>query len=170
MAKKTVLFVLAVAVQSLILAAIPIGKIYTLQTGKEIRVETVPVDPYDILSGYYVVLSYDFSQVRREFEPGQDVYVILEKDQNEIYKAKSYYAEWPKKVGGDQVVIKGRASGRDLKFGIEKFYMPEEMRREINDQIRKWQGEGQVLVDIKVDKKGSPAIMRLIINDKIYEY
>ena len=44
-----------------LIAAVPAPAVYTFITGKTVVLQTVPVDPYDFLRGYYQVLSYDIS-------------------------------------------------------------------------------------------------------------
>jgi len=44
-----------------LIAAVPAPAVYTFVTGKTVVLQTVPVDPYDFLRGYYQVLSYDIS-------------------------------------------------------------------------------------------------------------
>ncbi|MEG5140786.1 MULTISPECIES: GDYXXLXY domain-containing protein [unclassified Microcoleus] len=44
-----------------LIAAVPATAVYTFVTGKTVVLQTVPVDPYDLLRGYYQVLSYDIS-------------------------------------------------------------------------------------------------------------
>ncbi|HYE74982.1 MAG TPA: GDYXXLXY domain-containing protein, partial [Blastocatellia bacterium] len=62
MNKKALLFMLAVAVQVLILISMPLSKAYTRATGRSVILKVAPVDPYTILSGYYVTLNYDISR------------------------------------------------------------------------------------------------------------
>ncbi len=62
MNKKIVYFILALTVQAAILAAVPAKQIYTRLTGKTIFIKTAPVDPYSLLSGYYVVLNYEIAR------------------------------------------------------------------------------------------------------------
>jgi uncharacterized membrane-anchored protein len=45
-----------------LIVAVPAPAVYTFVTGKTVVLQTVPVDPYDFLRGYYQVLSYDISQ------------------------------------------------------------------------------------------------------------
>ena len=44
-----------------LIATVPAPAVYTFVTGKTVVLQTVPVDPYDFLRGYYQVLSYDIS-------------------------------------------------------------------------------------------------------------
>ena len=54
-------FWLVLAVQFMILASVPAASIYTQFAGTTLFLQTEPVDPYDILRGYYQVLNYDIS-------------------------------------------------------------------------------------------------------------
>jgi uncharacterized membrane-anchored protein len=47
--------------QSLLICSIPFQSVYALLTGTTVVLKTQPVDPYDILRGYYQTLSYDIS-------------------------------------------------------------------------------------------------------------
>jgi uncharacterized membrane-anchored protein len=47
--------------QSLLICSIPFQSIYALATGTTVILKTMPVDPYDLLRGYYQTLSYDIS-------------------------------------------------------------------------------------------------------------
>ena len=64
-------------------------KEFTLKTGREIILETVPVDPRDLFRGDYVILSYGISTVSlnkknnhtRDLKVGDNIYLTLvEKD------------------------------------------------------------------------------------------
>ncbi|NEP81104.1 MAG: GDYXXLXY domain-containing protein, partial [Okeania sp. SIO3B3] len=55
-------FILPLTVQLALILSIPAQAIYTTITGRTVVLQTVPVDPYDFLRGYYQVLSYDISR------------------------------------------------------------------------------------------------------------
>ena len=57
-------FWLPLAFQTLILLALPFQAAYTYATGQTVVLQTAPVDPYDLLRGYYVILSYDISRIQ----------------------------------------------------------------------------------------------------------
>ncbi|MCX7719028.1 MAG: GDYXXLXY domain-containing protein [Candidatus Sumerlaeaceae bacterium] len=59
--KRALAFWLAVAAQVAVLVAVPLPKVVTLRTGCTVFLQVAPVDPYNVLSGYYVALSYDAS-------------------------------------------------------------------------------------------------------------
>src|SRR6266511_3020634 len=84
MNRHALYFVLAVAAQFLILAAVPAQKIYTRATGRSVTLKIRPVDPYNVLSGYYVRLNYEIANPRSfansyDDYQGERVYAILER-------------------------------------------------------------------------------------------
>lgn len=56
------LFSVALAVQTLLILLLPIQSARTYFTGETVILQTAPVDPYDIMRGYYVTLGYDISR------------------------------------------------------------------------------------------------------------
>ncbi len=52
-------FLLPFSVQLLIILAIPSQSLYTYTLGKTVTIQTIPVDPYDLLRGYSQTLRYD---------------------------------------------------------------------------------------------------------------
>ena len=55
-------FWLPLALQVLCVLMIPAQSIYAHRVGTSVVLQTAPVDPYNLLQGYYVVLHYDISQ------------------------------------------------------------------------------------------------------------
>ena len=60
--------VVVLAIQLAILAAIPAKKIMARASGATVVLKTAPVDPYDILSGYYVILAYEVQREARKYD------------------------------------------------------------------------------------------------------
>ncbi|MBD2058968.1 GDYXXLXY domain-containing protein [Oculatella sp. FACHB-28] len=56
-------FWLPLAAQVALILAVPAQAVYTQFAGRTAILQTVPVDPYDLLRGYYVTLSYDISRL-----------------------------------------------------------------------------------------------------------
>jgi uncharacterized membrane-anchored protein len=174
--KRLVYFILAVAAQGAILAAVPGRQVYTRATGKLITIKTAPVDPYDFLSGYHVVLDYEISRPPG-FEPTrwdrrtareQPVYVMLKAGDDEIWSATSVHNICPQDVPDGCVVIKGREDGRRIRYGIESYFIPEKGREAIEKDLR--QNQRQAKAQIKVDRFGNAALIRLLVEDRVYEY
>ena len=60
---RPALFAIAAVIQLALIAAMVIDRASVLREGKEIALQTRPVDPRDFLRGDYVVLSYDISAI-----------------------------------------------------------------------------------------------------------
>jgi len=94
-------------------------------TGDKIVLATQPVDPFDPFRGQYMRINYDISRLNdiTGFEEGDTIYVLLEEDEQEIWRFKDTSMSKPDR--GD--FIKGkvtRSSGTDvsIEYGIEQFF------------------------------------------------
>ena len=96
--------ILLLVIQILFLAGIAGFHYSTLWYGKEIRVQTVPVDPRDLLYGDYVHFNYDINRVPMSFsqETGHklksgDRYMSCTRriQRMRIYKAKAVFSNKP---------------------------------------------------------------------------
>jgi uncharacterized membrane-anchored protein len=172
MKKATLFFLAAVALQVLILLGVPARKAYTRATGRDVVLKVAPVDPYSILSGYYVILGYDISRPADfpsapKFEPDEVIYAIVERQDDGVWKAAAIERELPKNLPANRIAIRGRWNEWRINYGIEEFYIPEEKRNVIADDLSKNQAEARV--DLKVDSQGNAALIRLRIQDRVYE-
>ena len=166
-------FIAAVALQALIVAAVPAGRAWTLMTGRTVFLKTAPVDPYDILSGYHVVISYEISRLDRlpggpELKPGEHVYVVLKAGQDGFWHAVGKSRERPKSVAADEVVIRGTAEYWRINYGIEHYFIPEGKGKEIERGLR--DARDTARAEVKVDAFGHAALVRLHVGNKTYEY
>jgi len=172
MNKRLVWFVIAVAAQLLILAAVPAQKIHALTTGKTILLKTAPVDPRSVMSDYYVILGYEISNPKvstdwEKWPEGRPVWVILKADPNGVWNAVSVHDKRPS-VPSDSVVIKGKKGHRGIEYGIEAYFIPEESRDKVTQDLRR--NSRETKAEVKVDSSGNAAITKLIIQDRVYEY
>jgi len=169
-------FILAVVLQVLIVAAVPATRLPVLLSGRTVLLKTAPVDPYDILSGYHVVLSYEISAPDRldrlpgtpYFQRGDRACVVLKEGPDGVWGAVRASGEWPKDVKPDEVVIKGRYDGRRIVYGIEHYFIPEGKGAEIEQGLRT--ERARTRVEVKVDGFGHAALVRLHVGDKTYDY
>jgi uncharacterized membrane-anchored protein len=175
MNKKLLFFVAAVLIQCAVLVAVPGRQIYTRATGKVITLQTRPVDPYDVMSGYYVTLAYDIgragmpSDIQRQQWQGKPVYITLKEGEGGIWVTDSVSLKRPVSVPDNRLLIKGRARPwGNVEYGIERFYIPEGKRNEIEASLRNTGSKAKV--QIAVDRSGNAAILRLEADGKIYEY
>ncbi|MHC4713039.1 MAG: GDYXXLXY domain-containing protein [Planctomycetota bacterium] len=174
MSKKHWLFMVAVALQLLIVAGVPARRAYTLVTGTTVFLKTAPVDPYDIMSGYYMALSYEISSPARlpgapSFAEGDRVHVTLEEDDDGLWRATGASGERPSTIPPGAVVIEGRqGKWEGITYGIEDYFIPEGMGREIEKGLREFRDTTRV--EVKVDSAGNAALVRLHVGDRTYDY
>jgi len=106
---------------------------YVRQHAPVILLKGRPVDPQDLLRGDFMILRYDISTVKLppETDAGGEVWVLLEKKgaYHEVVNA----AREPLVAKSGQVLARGElghtwsdgAPGSDLRYGIEKYFVPE---------------------------------------------
>lgn len=165
-------FIAAVAIQVLILVAVPARKAVTLATGKSTVLKVQPVDPYSILSGYYVTLAFEISRIEAfpnapGFSNGDRCYAVIEEGEDGIWKPVSLERELPTNLSDNRAALLGRVKYGRIEYGIEEFFIPETKRGAIADDLRANQDKARV--DVKVDSGGHAALERLRIEDRVYE-
>lgn len=135
-----------------------------LNTGREVLLKTLPVDPRDILMGDYVILNYEIAQVRPyrlegDVKLGKDVYVILTTDRNNVAQIKDMSYNKPSKpyikgkIAGCDTTVPFYKNGTCIKYGIESYYVKEGTGLEWEKKLR----EG-MLVRVVIDKYGNAKI------------
>jgi|OpeIllAssembly_1097287.scaffolds.fasta_scaffold322418_2 uncharacterized membrane-anchored protein len=89
-------FIIIVLFQVMILVGIIAYRQYWVATGARVLLSTESADPRDIFRGDYVTLNYEISSLNHtvlgteeKFRPKEHIYVVLEKDPDNIYKAVS---------------------------------------------------------------------------------
>ena len=174
MSKRGLYFFLAVILQAGILAAVPARQIHARMTGKLITIKTSPVDPYNFLSGYHVILGFDIStppkteKTQIQIAGSVPVFVVLRERPDKVWEIDSVHNEWPKDVPSDKIVIRGKTDYNRIRYGIEHFYIPEIDRSQIEKDFRENRTESYA--QVKVDRYGNAALVGLKIRDKLYEY
>ena len=182
--------------QSLLICSIPFQSIYTLATGTTVILKTMPVDPYDLLRGYYQTLSYDISsfdtlrklsgwaQLNRKLEQdtidrNQQVYVTLAKvptanpQAPQAWQPLAIGNKFPVDLSADKIAIKGTSNGSSIIYGLETYYMPEDRKDDVNkdiNQARSSDGKRNLLVEIKVDNRGLATPVSLWVGSKQYRF
>ena len=169
-------FTVAVVIQVLILVAVPARKVFTRATGKTVVLKVQPVDPYNILSGYYATLRFDISRVDafpnargmvQGYSDGTWVYAIVESGDDGTWKPVALEHELPANLPDNRAALLGRMNHGTISYGIEEFYIPEAQRDRIADDLSR--NIDKARVEIKVDRSGHAALERLRIEDRIYE-
>ncbi|MCA1991440.1 MAG: GDYXXLXY domain-containing protein [Coleofasciculus sp. S288] len=151
--------------QTVLILAVPAQAVYTYLTGKTVILQTVPIDPYELLRGYSQTLRYDIStqESLRELpgweelpkqqqqngnklsllKPGTLFHVILEApiptDSTglpQAWKPVAVSIERPSNLPVNQVALKGLVQAGFIEYGLETYYIPEDQREEINADLR----------------------------------
>ncbi|WP_219835971.1 GDYXXLXY domain-containing protein [Paenibacillus sp. R14(2021)] len=154
-----------VALQLLFLAGIVLFHYSALWVGKDIRLQTVPVDPRDQLYGDYVQLNYQINSVEQtkwksaspEPKRGGSVYVRLAENRStKTYEVTGVYDRKPSRSAGE-VVLKGRVQYMDsdrirITYGLEQYYVQENTGKSLEQRA------GNLIVHIKAAPWGSAVI------------
>ena len=154
-------FWLPLALQTVAVLLTPIQASLLLARGESVVLQTAPVDPYDLFRGYYVTLSYNISdlnqlallsgwsaiqsqqpnQDRPWHNPGVPFYIVLEAPA----EASTPPAPWtavriegdrPTGLPSNQVALQGIYRGNQVIYGLERYYIPEDQRVDINNRIQ----------------------------------
>lgn len=160
-------------------------KEYTLRTGTEVMLKTLPVDPRDLFRGDYVTLNYEISTLDMErieaensyFYYGDPVYLALKLENgyglpekiyttppdNELYikgKVNDIIYDWESEDGTIQELR--------VDYGIESYFVPEGRGMEIEKEQQI--GRKQVNAKVIIDKYGNAVIKSLSIEGEEIEF
>jgi uncharacterized membrane-anchored protein len=174
--RKYLFAAIAALIQTGVLVYMIESRASILRSGKEVVLETVPVDPRDLLRGDYVILSYPLSRIENAKIAGtvppsdgaRPVYVALvpgEGGRHEFARAS-----WQPfgDLKPEEVLIVGRTPDSfymeteivPLTFGIERYYVPEGEGKPIEDGVR----ENTVEVVAAVTSAGKAQVKSLRLN------
>lgn len=147
-------------------------RVSALATGREIVVAAEPFDPRDLFRGDYVTLTYAFGRVQADQVAGlrdvpkdswsqsRTIYVTL-RPEGERYVLDGASATWPENLPSDRIVLRGQSRGESgtlwLRFGIERYFVPEGEGRVIEDALR----DRRVDMVLAVTPDGTPLIKAL---------
>lgn len=176
------LFILVV-IQTMVLIAMIGMKQYTLNTGREILLETQPVDPRSLFRGDYVRLSYKIStlvlsgmQGDKQFLENEVIFVTLQEGDPYWYPVAIHHSK--PQTAENQVAIKGRieyildrtwnretnkteeVKSLSVKYGIENYFVEEGTGRALERPGR----DNKVDLRIAVDAYGNAGIKAVLVN------
>ena len=144
-----------IGIQGLLLALVPWRQVRARMSETEVTLRTVPVDPYDVLSGYYVTLRYEAEialEGPRE-EAGTDAWLLVEKG-DPAWRAVSCTSTRPEPRASGRSVLRAEVSEEDGTCVIpssHRFYIPEARRAHVDAAMR-IAGEG-ALVDLEGERR-----------------
>jgi uncharacterized membrane-anchored protein len=183
---KMVLFGAAALIQIALLGAMITDRAQILRDGAEVKLQTRPIDPRDLLRGDYVVLGYDISQlptVALKDQPASSrnpiVYVKLAPKPDGLYGAVSVHAT-AVPVASPEILIRGRvvygaSCGSDglsfcdmltIRYNLEKYFVPEGEGKKLEDA----RNQRKLTIVAAVLPSGRAAIKRLLLDGQpVYE-
>ena len=180
MSKYWFLLALVAAAQILALIWMVGGRVSLLSSGREVVLETVPVDPRSLFRGDYVRLRYNISSIDgkfiasgSDFKRNDPAYVTLQIRDKKPAKLVGVGKRIPLDLKPDEIVIRGRVTsfwkGRDkkrkvrLRFGLERYYVPEGEGKRLERMV----GKNNFAVLAAVAGDGEAAIKGLMIDGKL---
>jgi uncharacterized membrane-anchored protein len=117
----------------LIIAVVVLGSLgsfvlynqWPLMDGKRIVLATVPVDPFDFIRGQYMTIGYEVSRMNvvAGLDVGDDVYVLLEKDEGGVWRKDGLSGVRPESgdfIKGNIIWVRGDEMG--VEYGIEQYF------------------------------------------------
>jgi uncharacterized membrane-anchored protein len=183
---KMVLFGAAALIQIALLGAMITDRAQILRDGTEVKLQTRPIDPRDLLRGDYVVLGYDISQLRTGALKDQPagsrnpaVFVKLAPKADGLYEPVSVHAT-AVPVTSPEVLIRGRVTygancGSDglsfcdmlqVRYNLEKYFVPEGEGKKLEDA----RNQRKLMVVAALLPSGRAAIKRLLLDGQpVYE-
>jgi uncharacterized membrane-anchored protein len=181
-----VLYGAVAVIQIALLGAMVVDRAQILRGGTEVKLQTRPIDPRDLLRGDYVVLGYDISTVASGAlfkQPSSSrhpvVYVKLAPKPDGLYEALSVHtAVVP--VTSPEVLIRGTVAygascepdGQSfcdklqIRYNLEKYFVPEGEGRKLEDA----RNQRKLTIVAAVLPSGRAAIKRLLLDGQpVYE-
>ncbi|HSH23915.1 MAG TPA: GDYXXLXY domain-containing protein [Massilibacterium sp.] len=147
---KKILFSLFVLANIFILCSFSFINYWIEKNGKEITVETKPVDPKDLFYGEYVYLSYEIEEVPKKLYEGEklssgNIVCVELTPKDGVYEIKKVTEKCPENVEKENVVLKGKhvftfENKMHIDYGIHRYYVKEgeakQFERGGNKEIR----------------------------------
>ncbi len=160
--RMTLIFAALVAAQVVGLVVFAGVRQSVLSQGREVVLQTVPVDPRSLLQGDYAILDYEIAAppgYLGDLRAGETVFVVLRESPDAWYAA-DYRLHEP---GGGDVYIRGTVDDRGrLDFGIGTYFVPEGTGRIIE---RAW----DVKVVVAIGERGNAVIKRVLVDGKPFD-
>ena len=153
----SILFFAVVAAQVIGLVAFAGVRQVALTEGREITLQTAPVDPRSLFQGDYAILDYEIAEIPAHLAghpAGGAVYVILV-ECGDVWCAAQHTRSQPESA---DVYIRGVISvNRRLDFGIDTYFVPEGTGHII-------ERAQDVKVVISLDDRGQAVIKNVLVD------
>ncbi|MDF5706705.1 MAG: GDYXXLXY domain-containing protein [Nostoc sp. S4] len=187
------------AVQTALIMAVPAQALYTDMTGKTVILQTVPVNPNDVLQGNSLALDYNISRTAnlsrlpgwqtlvskgrgsgRRLPEGTNIYVTLQEQPSfgggvpRAWRPLRVSSSRPTSLRANQAALRGVYEDGSVNYGLETYYIPENQRQQIRNDLQAQRARrGQVppiVVKAKVDPQGSAVPISMWVRDRNYRF
>jgi uncharacterized membrane-anchored protein len=183
-----------------LILAVPTQAMYTGVAGKTVILQTLPAYSNNLLRGSALTLDYNISRretLRRlpgwrdwvrqnslrnsQVSQGSVLYLTLQEQQSfnrgvpRAWRPVRVSSSLPAYLPNNQVALKGNYQDGLINYGLENYYISEEQRREINNDLslaRQNSDEGRppIVVKVKVDPQGNAVPTSMWIGDRNYRF
>lgn len=170
--KRLLGFALAVALQVVIIAIVPWPQVRARNYGTDVVLATAQFDPYNPFSGHYIALRFEVEQVDADMLDRLPpvFYVGIRPDAAGIWRPVGAAAE-PEGLPPATIAVKTMNRRWSTSIGIDRFYIPEERRVEINDALAAAQAETNAIrVRARIGPDGTAALLALQVRDHEYAF
>ncbi|MXZ91950.1 MAG: GDYXXLXY domain-containing protein [Chloroflexi bacterium] len=155
-----ILFFAVVAAQVIGLVVFASVRQIALTEGREVTLQTVPVDPRSLLQGDYAILDYEIADVPPWLDDrGLIVYVVLRQC------GQVWCADWHAnhRPDSNEVYIRGVVNDRGrLDFGIGTFFVPEGTGHIVENA-------SDVKVVVSLSSSGNAVIKEVLVDGRPFE-
>ncbi len=191
--------IVPLAVQTGLIMAVPAQALYTDVAGKTVILQTVPVNPNDVLNGNTLALDYNISRTAnlsrlpgwqtlvskgrgsgRRLPEGTNIYVILQEQLSfgngvpRAWRPLRVSSDRPTTLRANQVGLKGVYQNGSVNYGLETYYIKENQRRQITNDLQAQRARrGQlppIVVKAKVDPQGKAVPVSMWVRDRNYRF
>jgi len=156
------------AVQIGLLALTPARHVQARLSGTPITLQTRPLDPYDLLSGYHVELEYEVEQRAHRalqndgLERGDRFWIRLRRAEP-AWEFAGVSRRRPELASDKEVAVPATYDdGRVRIVGAGRLYVPETQRKEAEQASR------SAYVDARVGEDGTVALLRMRIGGRVF--
>ena len=180
LSKSWALIAIVAVAQILALVWMIGGRVSLISSGREVVLETVPVDPRSLFRGDYVRLAFKISELKGKTLPpdlnvkrNQPLYITMRAKGRAPATLVTVGIQKPKSLKPDEVVIRGIATSNwrmsdeerlvRMRFGLERYYVPEGEGLRLERMV----GKNNFAVLVAVGSNGKAAIKGLMIDGKL---
>ena len=175
--KKIVIlvFILVALVQIYVPAKIIIDRAIVLNSGKEFKFRTAPIDPSDPFRGKYIDLYFNDNSVgiqnNKDWVNGETVFVLLATDSNGFAKLTSVSKNKPSGAQDYLIAKAGYVNYNDSKLAIEfpfdRFYMEESKAFDAELAYRRISRDTNQVAYAVVNIKNGESVLKDVMIDGI---